>query len=163
MNRKRYYFDAGLAVRHGVNGAVFLHAIAFWVAKNRAGGRHFHQGRTWTYNTLAALTAYFPFWSRRQVERIIAKLKSQGALLTGNFNPNKTDRTVWYTLGDSVLEVYGLPAPETSPNGDDRPPKPGEPVPRLENCIKETVTDQLERPASRAPAGLEAREEVPTW
>ena len=103
-----YHFNAKLAQRHGVNGAIFLHAMAFWVAKNQANGRHFHEGRTWTYNTLDALTKLFPFWTRRQVERIVAKLKDEGALLTGNFSQDKTDRTVWYALADQVLEVYGL-------------------------------------------------------
>ena len=98
-----YHFNAELAQRHGVNGAIFLHAMAFWVAKNQANGRHFHEGRTWTYNTLDALAKLFPFWTRRQVERIVAKLKEDGALLTGNFSQDKTDRTVWYALADSVL------------------------------------------------------------
>ena len=113
-----YHFNADLARRHGVNGAIFLHAMAFWVAKNQANGRHFHEGRTWTYNTLDALTKLFPFWTRRQVERIVAKLKEEGALLTGNFSQDKTDRTVWYALADQVLEVYGLLARPISPDGD---------------------------------------------
>ena len=51
-----YHFNVELAQRHGVNGAIFLHAMAFWIAKNQANGRHFHKGRTWTYNSLEALT-----------------------------------------------------------------------------------------------------------
>ena len=113
-----YHFNVELAQRHGVNGAIFLHAMAFWVAKNQANGRHFHKGRTWTYNSLEALTKLFPFWTRRQLERIIAKLKEEGALLTGNFSEDKTDRTVWYALPDPVLEVYGLLLPPISQDGD---------------------------------------------
>ena len=156
-----YHFNADLAQRHGVNGAIFLHAMAFWVAKNQANGRHFHEGRTWTYNTLDALTKLFPFWTRRQVERIVAKLKEEGALLTGNFSQDKTDRTVWYALADQVLEVYGLLARPISPDGDmgasdgDEPPPPispdgemdftkqGQPFHQTGKCNKETVTDQL--------------------
>lgn len=159
-----YHFNADLARRHGVNGAIFLHAMAFWVAKNQANGRHFHAGRTWTYNTLDALTKLFPFWTRRQVERIVAKLKEEGALLTGNFSQDKTDRTVWYALADQVLEVYGLLARPISPDGDmgasdgDGPPppispdgemdftKPGQPFHQTGKCNKETVTDQLYYP-----------------
>lgn len=159
-----YHFNADLAQRHGVNGAIFLHAMAFWVAKNQANGRHFHAGRTWTYNTLDALTKLFPFWTRRQVERIVAKLKEEGALLTGNFSQDKTDRTVWYALADQVLEVYGLLARPISPDGDmgasdgDGPPppispdgemdftKPGQPFHQTGKCNKETVTDQLYYP-----------------
>ena len=62
-----FHFNAELAQKYGVDGAIFLHCMAFWVAKNRAYGRHFHEGRYWTYNTLEALAKMFPFWTRRQV------------------------------------------------------------------------------------------------
>ena len=148
-----YHFNAALAQRYGVNGAIFLHAMAFWISKNQANGRHFHDGRTWTYNTLDALAKIFPFWTRRQVERIVAKLKEDGGLLTGNFSQDKTDRTVWYALTDGVLEVYDLlssdvPEPEPSeapisPDGEMDFTKPGDPFPESVKCNKETVTDQL--------------------
>ena len=79
-----FHFNAELAKQYGVDGAIFLHCMAFWVAKNRANGRHYHEGRYWTYNTLEALSKLFPFWSRRQLERIINGLKEAGALLAGN-------------------------------------------------------------------------------
>lgn len=172
-----YHFNAELAQRHGVNGAIFLHAMAFWIAKNQANGRHFHEGRTWTYNTLEALAKLFPFWTRRQVERIVAKLKEDGVLLTGNFSQDKTDRTVWYALADSVLEVYGLLASPISPEGDMEPPeleepeapispdgemhftKPGEPFPDSVKCNKETVTDQLNNTPLPPKGGREAAQE----
>ena len=166
-----YHFNAELAQRHGVNGAIFLHAMSFWIAKNQANGRHFHEGRTWTYNTLEALAKLFPFWTRRQVERIVAKLKEDGVLLTGNFSQDKTDRTVWYALADSVLEVYGLLAVPISPEGDMEPPEPevpkapispsgemhftesGQPFHQTGKCNKETVTDQLDNIPPIVPQG----------
>ena len=169
-----YHFNAELAQRHGVNGAIFLHAMAFWIAKNQANGRHFHEGRTWTYNTLEALAKLFPFWTRRQVERIVAKLKEDGVLLTGNFSQDKTDRTVWYALADSVLEVYGLLASPISPDGEMHFTKPGEPFPDSVKCNKETVTDQLNNIPPIVPQGGQpekpkepkrkrAPRSVPTW
>ena len=148
-----YYFNAELAQRHGVNGAIFLHSMAFWVAKNRANGRHFHQGRTWTYNTLEALSRLFPFWTRRQLERIIARLREEGVLLTGNFSEDKTDRTIWYALADSVLEVYGLlPAP-ISPNGEMHFTKQGDGCHQTVKCNKESVTDQIKITPPIVPQG----------
>lgn len=55
-----FHFNAELAKQYGVDGAIFLHCMAFWVAKNRANGRHYHEGRYWTYNTLEALSKLFP-------------------------------------------------------------------------------------------------------
>ena len=40
-----FHFNAELAKQYGVDGAIFLHCMAFWVAKNRANGRHYHEGR----------------------------------------------------------------------------------------------------------------------
>ena len=137
-----FYFDAEVAQVYGVDGAIFLHFMAFWVRKNRANKRHLHDGRIWTYNTLGALTELFPFWSRRQLERIIANLKEQGALLTGNYSEDKSDRTVWYALADSVLEVYKIPPP-ISPNGEMHITKRGDPFHQTVKCNKDTVTNQL--------------------
>ena len=113
-----FHFNAELAKQYGVDGAIFLHCMAFWVAKNRANGRHYHEGRYWTYNTLEALSKLFPFWSRRQLERIINGLKEAGALLAGNFSEDRTDRTRWYALADCILEVYGESEPPISRNGE---------------------------------------------
>lgn len=137
-----FYFNAEVAQVYGVDGAIFLHFMAFWVRKNRANKRHLHDGRIWTYNTLGALTELFPFWSRRQLERVIANLKDQGALLTGNYNGDKTNRTVWYALSDSVLEMYKI-APPISPNGEMDITKKGGPYHQTGKCNKDTVTNQL--------------------
>ena len=141
-----YHFRAELAEEYGVDGAIFLHCMAFWTAKNRANGRHFHEGRYWTYNTMKALTELFPFWSRRQIERIVAGLKEAKALLTGNFSEDKTDRTLWYALGDKVLEAYGESTPSISPNGEMDFTEPCTPFPQTGKCIKGTVTYQLNTP-----------------
>ena len=141
-----YHFRAELAAEYGVDGAIFLHCMAFWIAKNRANGRHLHEGRYWTYNTRKALAEVFPFWSRRQIERIVAGLKEAGALLTGNFSEDKTDRTLWYALGDKVLEAYGEGAPPISPKGEMDLTEPCAPVPQTVKCNKETVTYQLNTP-----------------
>lgn len=148
-----YHFNADLARKYGVDGAIFLHAMAFWVGKNQANGRHFHQGRTWTYNTQEALTKLFPFWSRRQIERITGKLREQGALLSGRFGADKTDRTLWYTLSDDVLETYGLLPSPIAPNGEMHGTEPGQPYHQTVQCNKETVTDQLNNIPPIVPQG----------
>ncbi|WP_295628707.1 hypothetical protein [uncultured Intestinimonas sp.] len=143
-----YHFRADLAGLYGVDGAIFLHCMAFWTAKNRANERHYHEGRYWTYNTLKALTQLFPFWSRRQLERIIGRLKEAGALLSGNFSEDKTDRTLWYALGDSVLEAYGEALPSISRNGEMDFTEQGQPCHETVKCNKETVTYQIDTPYS---------------
>jgi len=109
---KEFHFNGELARRYGVDEAVFLHSLVFWVEKNRANGRNFHDGRYWTYNSKKALARLFPFWTERQLDRIIASCKEQGAVLTGNYNQDGRDRTIWYAVSDRVLAVYSAPEPD---------------------------------------------------
>lgn len=101
-----YSFNVEIAKRYGLDEAVFLHNLYFWILKNEANGRHFYEGRSWTYNSGDALCRLFPFWNKKQIYRLIAKLKEAGAIYVGNFNENKMDRTAWYALGEEVLEIY---------------------------------------------------------
>lgn len=156
-----YHFNAELAARYGVDGAILLHSMAFWISKNRANGRHLHEGRYWTYNTLEALTKLFPFWTRRQLERIINKLREQGALLVGSFSEDKTDRTRWYSLSDDVLAAYGESAPPISPNREMHFTEPGQPYHETVKSNKGTVTYQLDTTPHSPPRKKGGDKELP--
>ena len=101
-----FQFKPEIAVLYGVNEAIFLHSLSFYILKNRSNERNYHGGRYWSYDTYKALAQRFPFWSARQIERIVANCKAQGAILVGNFNEDKTDRTKWYTLAGKAEEIY---------------------------------------------------------
>ena len=102
-----YSFNAQIARQYGVDGAIFIHSLHWWIVKNRANGRHYYDGRWWTYNTVDAFTKLFPFWTPKQLRRIIDKLKSDGVLYTGNYNDQPFDRTQWYALDDAIFTFYG--------------------------------------------------------
>ena len=156
-----YHFNGELAQKYGVNEAVFLHALAFWVAKNQANGKHLHDGRTWTYNTRAAWVKLFPFWTAKQIRRITDHLVEEKAVLTGNFSEDKADRTLWYALADPILEVYGLLAPTICPNGQMHLPERAQPIAQTGNCNKETVTNQLYIPPTPQGEGRKKQEISP--
>ena len=101
-----------MAVAYGMEEAVFLDAIMFWYRTNRGNGRpvHFHNGRWWTYNSVRVFEDIFPWWTAGQIRRIIDRCKEKGALLSGNFNKDQRDRTVWYSPSDQLLALYGEPA-----------------------------------------------------
>ena len=50
-----YHFDGQIAKEYGVDAAVFIAMLQFWIAKNEANDRHFHDGRYWTYNSIRAM------------------------------------------------------------------------------------------------------------
>jgi len=95
-----YTFETSLAQKYGVNEAVMLNNFIFWIAKNEANGRHFYDGRYWTYNSVAAMEKLYPFWSTSQIRTIIGSLVKQGVLMKGNYTEQKYDRTVWYAFTD---------------------------------------------------------------
>ena len=62
-----------IAVEHGADVAIFVHNLVYWVEKNAANGRHFHDGRYWTYNSIKALGVMYPLWSASQIRTITKK------------------------------------------------------------------------------------------
>ena len=109
---KAYCFDPILAIRYGVDAAVMLWNLDFWIQKNKANGKHFHDGLWWTYNTAKAFSELFPFWSPGQVRRILSKLENEGVIKTGNYNTSAYDRTMWYAI--DYAELY-----RQNPNSND--------------------------------------------
>ncbi len=103
-----YSFNGEIAKLYGVDEAVFIHNLYWWIAKNEANGRHYYDGRNWTYNSMDAFARLFPFWSARQVRRIVKKLYENGAIHIGNYNQRGFDRTQWYALDQSVTALYQI-------------------------------------------------------
>jgi hypothetical protein len=101
-------FEIEDAVLHGVECAIVLSNIRFWTAKNKANGRHCHQGRYWTYNSVKAWSELFPYWNENKMRRILENLENSGAILTGNFNENPYDRTKWICI-NCQIDLADLP------------------------------------------------------
>ena len=113
-----YQFDTELAAIYGVDESIMITNLSFWIRKNEANGKHYHDGRFWTYNSIEAFTKLFPFWTARQIRRILKSLEDKGVIVTGNYNTSAYDRTTWYAFGDSFLRKGQNHLPETS-NGND--------------------------------------------
>ena len=99
---------AHVALRYGLEEAIFLDSLMYWYKENRANQRNYQDGRWWTFNSVKAFQELFPWWSVRQIRRIIDSCKEQGAILAGSFNNDHRDRTAWYTPGDELLTLYGM-------------------------------------------------------
>ena len=113
-----YQFDTDIAALYGVDESIMIANLQFWIRKNEANGKHFHDGRFWTYNSIDAFTKLFPFWTARQIRRILKSLEEKGVIVTGNYNTSAYDRTTWYAFGDSFLPKWQNHFTKTS-NGND--------------------------------------------
>jgi len=102
----QHSFDIGVAQRYGVNCAVILTSIRFWIEKNKANGKHFYDGRYWTYNSVAAFSVLFPYLTEKQIRRAIEALESDGVLLSGNYNKSVYDRTKWYSISEYGMSLF---------------------------------------------------------
>jgi hypothetical protein len=148
-----YNFDVELAQKIGVEESIIANHLIFWIRKNKANGKHEHEGRTWTYNSVAAFEVLFPFWTKKQISRILKSLEDQKIIRTGNFNKLAFDRTLWYAFEDE--SILGLPispnrkmdSPEKenliSPNGELSFPQTGEPIPDTYQMRKPKKSKQV--------------------
>ena len=97
-------FDVGIATKYGLEEAILISHFAFWVAKNKANGKHLHDGKYWTYNSARAFSELFPYMAEGKIRRVLKKMQDDGIIETGNFNKKKWDRTNWYTFTNAFVE-----------------------------------------------------------
>ena len=152
-----YHFDGRIAAMYGVDEAVFIAMLQFWIAKNEANDRHFHDGRYWTYNSIRAMERLFPWWSKRQIERIVKKLKDAGVVLTANYNRDSHDRTLFYSLDESKLPISPF-CRELSPNCDSTPSPNGDDLAPNGEMYKEQLNTQLKEEEEKPDGNIKPLE-----
>lgn len=95
-----------LWIDFGLDIAIFLAELAYWIKKNAANNRHFYDGRYWSYNSYAAFTKMFPGWKIETIRRIIRNCVKHGLILIGNYNKKTYDNTNWYTLTEKAMQYF---------------------------------------------------------
>ena len=113
-----YSFDIEIAKQIGVNEAIMYQNILFWICKNKAEGRHFYDGRYWTFNSVRAFQELFPFWSLKQTRTVLDSLVKQGILMKGNYNKTVYDRTCWYAFVNEPDDLKKITAKKTDEEDD---------------------------------------------
>lgn len=101
-----HHFEIHIAQKYGVNVAIFLNNLAYWIEQNIADNSNFNDGTWWSYKTQKAFTVLFPYWTRQNMRTIIQTCISEGLLKTGNYNKNQYDQTIWYALTDKGWELF---------------------------------------------------------
>lgn len=100
-----HHFNIDIAKLLGIEEAIFIHNMYYWITKNAANKKLFFDGSYWTYNTKQAYAELFIYMSESKVKRLIAKLEKDNIIKTGNYNTNKMDRTLWYSFTKFGLKV----------------------------------------------------------
>lgn len=94
-----------LANEIGLNEAIVLQQINYWIEINKKAGKNYYDGKYWTYNSIKSWhEKNFKFLSVETVRRVFTKLEKSGFIITGNYNKDPRDKTKWYTINDKKLE-----------------------------------------------------------
>ena len=101
-------FNVDIAKKYGIESAVLLENIMFWVEKNKATKSNMINGQFWVYTTQEAFTELFPYMSKSTVRRALKTLIDDGVLNVGNFNTKGFDRTRWYTLTPHGYSLFKM-------------------------------------------------------
>lgn len=101
-----HHFDVEDAMKYGVEKAVVLSNIRFWLNNNKSKDLSTvkHDGYYWMYNTAKDMSNVLPYFTQSKVQRLLKQLEDEGVLIVGNYNKVKYDRTKWYTLSEFTYD-----------------------------------------------------------
>lgn len=134
----KHIFDVEIANKYGVNAAVLLENLGYWIKQNEANETNYFDGNYWTYNSRRAYRELFPYMSERQINTAFQKLIEDGLVVTGNYNKIAYDRTLWYALtqkGKSILH-FDIMENDKIANGNNEDVKP---IPNINTDSKPLV------------------------
>ncbi len=120
MQTKEHHFIVEEATKYGVEKAILLYNIRFWLDKNKANEKNIYQhsdGKYYyfTYNSGKAFEKLFPYMKSRSINQRLTELEKDGVLISGNFNKTPYDRTKWYSI---IQEFETKNENSTSKNGE---------------------------------------------
>jgi hypothetical protein len=84
-----------------VDKAIILQQVHYWLLKST----NERDGRMWVYNSTKEWQEQFPFWTEKEIRTRIDNLRSDGYLLTANYNKLPMDRTLWYSIDYEKLSA----------------------------------------------------------
>ena len=95
-NKTCNIFDTNLANIIGIEAALFLNKLNYWVSKC---GRYLpnHEG-AWIYNSLPSWKKQFPYLSMYKLRKTIKTLEDTGLIKSVKINAGKWNHTKWYTI-----------------------------------------------------------------
>lgn len=139
----QHHFDTEYALKYGIEEAIVINNLQFWIVKNRANNKHFINDRTWTYNSYKAFSEIFPYWNEHKMKRILDSLVDKQILLRENYNKSGYDRTCWYAFKDenSFLQNNNIHVADLQDGSN----KSATPIP-YNNTVKKTSTNKFVKP-----------------
>lgn len=148
-----FSFDERVACIYGVEEAIMIQHFQYWLRQNKANGNNLHDGKTWCWNSVEAITKYFPFWGPKTVRRVLESLKSKEVIVVSNHNKTSYDRTLWYAFADEAKFLDGIFSigQMEKPKRENRSLEKGEPIPINKPVIDTVKGTERSGDARHAP------------
>lgn len=118
MNKSKQYFinpenilllDRGLATLVGLEEAVLLNQLDYWLQKPDMGIEF--EGHRWIYNSYKEWVKgtptqkpNFPFWTAEKVKRIFLRLEKKKIVISKQLDKGNYDHTKYYRIDYDVLD-----------------------------------------------------------
>lgn len=101
----KHMFDVEIAREYGINVALIMENINFWVTKNEVNETNYYDGYYWTYNSIKDMKKQFPYLGIKQIRTAIQKMLDNELIKKGNYNKSAYDRTMWYTMTEKGKSI----------------------------------------------------------
>lgn len=100
-------YNQDVAVKYGINCAVLLQNIYFWVQHNQKKNANYYDGYYWTYNSVKRYSELIPELSPKQIRTALAKLQNEGLIICANYNDvlGFCTRTLWYSITQKGVDL----------------------------------------------------------
>ena len=142
-------FDVAVAKEVGVIPAILFQNLAFWCQHSQANGTNYHDGNFWTYNTVKALKAIFPYLTSSQIDTGMKKLVDAGLIVKGNYNKSAYDRTTWYAITKYGKSIFDFSEMENA-NFENGFAENRKPIPDINTDVNAVVKTNTSLSRSRA-------------
>jgi len=102
-------FDTEVAeLFNDTNIATLFQNLCYWIIHNKTNKKNMKSieingkevERYFTFNSISAFTKQFSYFSKKQIENYLNKLKEKKLIVKASFNEKGFDRTSWYCLVD---------------------------------------------------------------
>lgn len=99
-----------LAIALGLEEAIALQQLHYWLNNAKSEGRIDEEGNKWVYNTYAQWKEdNFPFWSEDKIQRVFLSLEKSGAVISAQLDAKNRDMRKFYRIDyDAVCAMDGL-------------------------------------------------------
>ena len=152
-------FIPELAARIGLNEAIVIGLLNFWISRNETAGINSKEGFTWTYNSANKWKEHLPFWSINTIRRTFSSLEAKNLIVSSNHNKSRFDQTKWYRIDyDAVNKILENPSKiRFTQIGQMDNAKMGKPIPKTTKVFNSRKRVLSEQEAAAKKEALQER------